>query len=106
MSQHKVGVFDGFTKRYKIDRLMYFEAYTDSKLAAIREKQIKKYRREKKIALFAKDNPQWRDLTQEVSQTIGSHPFGEAQRRDFRKKALPADVPDVEGGGTHMAKTS
>lgn len=57
---------DGFTKRYAITRLMYVEVYTDSKFAEFREKQIKNYRREKKIALFSKSNPQWKDLTREV----------------------------------------
>jgi putative endonuclease len=52
MIQHKPDTFDGFTKKYKIERLMYFETYTEPKMAANRERQIKKYRREKKIALF------------------------------------------------------
>jgi len=72
--QHKAGAFDGFTRKYKVDRLIYFESFSDSKLAAEREQQIKGYRREKKIALFAKSNPKWRDLTPEIFQTIGSRP--------------------------------
>lgn len=68
LEQHRNGTFDGFTKKYGITRLMYFEVYTDSKFAEFREKQIKKYRRDKKIALFSKSNPQWRDLTPEVSR--------------------------------------
>lgn len=66
--QHQEGTFDGFTKKYKIDRLMYFETYSDSKFAEHREEQIKKSRREKKIALFIKGNPHWKDLTAEISQ--------------------------------------
>jgi putative endonuclease len=69
--QHQSRQFDGFTKKYNVNRLMYFETYTDSKLAASREEQIKKYRREKKITLFADSNPQWKDLTPEIFQTIG-----------------------------------
>ncbi len=42
MIQHKSGTFDGFTKKYGINRLMYFETYTESKIAANREQQIKK----------------------------------------------------------------
>ena len=64
--QHKDGTFDGFTKKYKIDRLMYFETYSDARAAAARELQIKKFRREKKIALFRESNPQWKDLTPEI----------------------------------------
>ena len=71
VQEHKDGVFDGFTRKYKISRLMYFETYNNSMIAADRERQIKKWRREKKIALFAKSNPQWKDLTPELPQIIG-----------------------------------
>jgi putative endonuclease len=84
--QHKLGTFDGFTKKYKINRLMYLETYSNSKVAADRERQIKKFRREKKIALFAGSNPAWKDLTQELFQSIGIPRYA----RDFRKKAAPA----------------
>src|SRR6266853_3768433 len=71
MFQHKSGAFEGFTKKYKVDRLMHFEVIPDSKAADIREKQIKGFRREKKVALFASSNPQWKDLYSEILQTIG-----------------------------------
>jgi putative endonuclease len=95
MIQHKSGTFDGLTKKYKIDRLMYFETYTESKIAAHREKQIKKFRREKKVALFAGNNPEWKDLTPELFQTIGIPPLRQAQGRDFRKSktASPSNQP-------------
>jgi putative endonuclease len=64
--QHRAGTFDGFTKKYKVNRLMYFETYTDSKFAEHREIQLKKYRREKKIALFKDSNPGWEDLSREI----------------------------------------
>jgi putative endonuclease len=82
MIQHKSGMFDGFTKKYKIDRLMYFETYSDSKAAANREQQLKKFRREKKIVLFAQGNAEWKDLTAELFQSIGIPRYA----RDFRKK--------------------
>jgi predicted GIY-YIG superfamily endonuclease len=82
MIQHKPDTFDGFTKKYKIERLMYFETYTEPKMAANRERQIKKYRREKKIALFFDINPEWKDLTSELFQSIGISRYA----RDFRKK--------------------
>jgi putative endonuclease len=84
MVQHKSGAFEGFTKKYKIDRLMYLETYTDPKIAARREQQIKKFRREKKIALFIDGNPEWKDLTGDLFQTIGIPRYA----RDFRKKLL------------------
>jgi putative endonuclease len=71
VQEHKDGVFDGFTRKCKINRLMYFETYNIAKIAADRERQIKKWRREKKIALFAKSTPQWKDITPELPQIIG-----------------------------------
>jgi putative endonuclease len=87
MLQHKSGSFDGFTRKYKVNRLMYCETYGDPKVAAQRERQIKGLRRERKIALFAESNPQWKDLTGELFQTIGIPRYA----RDFRKKLLGAN---------------
>jgi len=67
VEEHKLGLVDSFTKKYHIDRLMYYETYHDSEIAASRERQIKKWRREKKIGLFAKANPRWEDLSKELS---------------------------------------
>jgi len=72
ISEHKAGTFDGFTKKYKVDRLMYFETISSSKAAELREQQIKKYRREKKIALFLESNPEWRDLSPKIFQSVGA----------------------------------
>lgn len=66
LSQHKNGTFDGFTKKYQVNRLMYYETFPDASAAGAREKQIKKYSRQKKIALFAKSNPHWRDLGKDL----------------------------------------
>lgn len=67
LEEHRQGIFDSFTKKYKVNRLMYYEIFRNADAAASREKQIKKYRREKKIALFAKTNPRWKDLSKELS---------------------------------------
>jgi putative endonuclease len=66
MIQHQHGLFDGFTKKYEVNRLMYYEVFHDPMAAANREKRIKKYRREKKIALFKESNPRWVDLTEQI----------------------------------------
>jgi putative endonuclease len=66
LEEHRLGLVDSFTKKYKVNRLMYFETFHDSKSAAMRERQIKKYRREKKIALLASSNPRWEDLSKEI----------------------------------------
>jgi putative endonuclease len=60
--QHKQKLIDGFTKRYNITRLVYFEETTDIKAAIWREKQIKSWRRSKKIKLIETMNPKWQDL--------------------------------------------
>jgi putative endonuclease len=60
--QHKEGLYDGFTKKYKVNLLMYYETYNDIKIAIKREKQLKKWRREWKIKLIEKENPCWVDL--------------------------------------------
>lgn len=61
--KHEHKIVDGFTKRYNIGRLVYYE-WTDSATGPIeREKQIKSWRRSKKIALVRKMNPTWRDLS-------------------------------------------
>ena len=61
--QHKDGLVEGFTNRYKIDTLVYFETFRDITSGITREKQIKRWRREKKVRLIVKDNPDWHDLS-------------------------------------------
>ena len=60
--QHKTKAVEGFTARYGIDRLVYFEHSTDIHDAIAREKQIKGWRRAKKVALIESMNPGWKDL--------------------------------------------
>jgi putative endonuclease len=62
--QHKYDSIDGFTKKYHIHRLVYYESYQDVQVAIGREKQVKRWRREKKIALIEKMNPRWQDLAE------------------------------------------
>ena len=60
--QHKVRTVAGFTARYGIDRLEWFETYDDPMAAISREKELKKWRRDWKIRLIEEQNPEWRDL--------------------------------------------
>ena len=60
--EHKQGFVDGFTKKYFVRRLVYFEKTTDINEAIHREKQLKKWKREWKIALIECNNPQWEDI--------------------------------------------
>jgi len=63
--EHKNHLLPGFTEKYRIENLLYFETIGDSMPAINREKQIKKWRREKKIKLIDSMNPKWIDLSQE-----------------------------------------
>lgn len=59
---HKNKVAEGFTSKYQVDKLMYFEQYTEAHLAISREKRLKKWTRKRKIELINEHNPQWLDL--------------------------------------------
>jgi putative endonuclease len=63
--EHRHGRVSGFTTRYKIDRLVHAEAFSEVRDAIAREKQIKGWVRSRKLALIADTNPDWRDLGEE-----------------------------------------
>jgi putative endonuclease len=65
--EHRTKATPGFTSRYNITRLVWFEMYDDPMNAIMREKELKKWRRAWKIALIEKDNPDWRDLFEEIA---------------------------------------
>ena len=62
VSEHKKGEVKGFTQKYHVNELVYFERYSMINDAIRREKQLKKWNRSWKIALIEKENPSWRDL--------------------------------------------
>lgn len=64
-AEHKAGAFRSFTKRYNIDRLVYYEDYGDVTDAIFREKQLKGWLRRKKIELIESLNPEWDDLAED-----------------------------------------
>ena len=61
--EHKTKRIPGFTSKYNLTRLVYYEATRDVRAALAREKQIKAWRREKKLELIEAENPGWRDLS-------------------------------------------
>ncbi len=63
--EHRQQLVDGFTARYKVHKLVCYEQTADVHTALAREKQIKKWRREKKNALVNAMNPNWRDLSED-----------------------------------------
>jgi len=70
VSEHKSNIFGGFTKDSGIHNLVYYEEYDDNHKAATRERQIKKWKREWKINLIVKSNPEWRDLYPEFKNQL------------------------------------
>ena len=64
--EHKTKAVKGFTEKYNVNRLVYFEETSDVHAAIAREKEIKKWRREKKNALVIQANPEWRDLATDL----------------------------------------
>ena len=65
--EHKHEVCDGFSKRYHLHKLVYYELHSNAKTAIEREKKLKQMRREKKFALILSVNPAWNDLSQDIS---------------------------------------
>ena len=64
VGEHKQGLSSGFTARYRVKRLVYYEESSDIQAAISREKQIKGWLRRKKIELIESANPEWRDLSE------------------------------------------
>ncbi|MEM6780805.1 MAG: GIY-YIG nuclease family protein [Pseudomonadota bacterium] len=64
--EHKNEVVEGHTKKYKIKRLVHYEVFEDFEAAVKREKQLKKWRRQWKIDLIEKANPDWNELYDEI----------------------------------------
>jgi putative endonuclease len=67
IGEHKSGAVKGFTRRYKVNRLVYFEAYESILEARAREHALKRWRREWKFDLIEKLNPDWRDLSGDLT---------------------------------------
>ena len=77
--EHKIRMVPGFTEKYNVNKLVYFEETLDVRAAIAREKEIKKWRREKKNDLVVAVNPEWKDLSDgwfEIS------PFGRDDKRN------------------------
>jgi putative endonuclease len=68
--EHKNHVVEGFTSKYKLDRLVYYEQFSDPVSAITREKEIKSWRREKKNELVRKLNPKWEDLSESLLAAV------------------------------------
>ena len=66
VTQHRRGEIEGFTSRYNLNSLVYYESFDDVEVAIAREKQLKGWRRAKKEGMISKKNPNWDDLGERV----------------------------------------
>jgi putative endonuclease len=98
--QHKHDTIEGFTNKYQCHRLVYYESCQDVVVAISREKQLKRWRREKKIVLIEKLNPRWQDLAENGAAKCGS---GDRIWEEFPKSAF---VLQTSSGSLHSASVS
>jgi putative endonuclease len=82
--EHRERLIDGFTKRYQATKLIFYEDYPDPRSAIAREKQLKGWRRSKKIALIESLNPRWLDLFDVLTQDMDMR-FYERAKLDRQK---------------------
>ena len=64
--QHKQYLVEGFTKKYRVKKLVYYEVHDNAESAITKEKQIKKWRRKWKLRLIEERNPEWKDLYEKI----------------------------------------
>src|SRR5579862_9904771 len=83
--QHREGSQAAFTSRYRVHRLVHYEIFGDIRTAIRREKEIKTWRRQKKVALIEKANPTWEDLA--------------LNEKRMRQQQIPQDVRKNRGSG-------
>src|ERR1017187_8391914 len=76
--EHREGLVSGFTKRYKLKMLVYFEQFDSPQAAIQREKNIKHWSRVWKLQLVESANPQWRDLFKDITRSIPAMPMAES----------------------------
>ena len=100
--EHKNHFIEGFTDSYNVTRLVYFESFDDIRNAIDREKQIKRWRREKKVALVSRFNPSWSDLAAGWHETQGPSTRSSSQS----SVALPRDDTKMEAKRAVAAKHS
>jgi putative endonuclease len=97
--QHRDGAFDGFTKKYKVNRLVYFERFQYVQNAITREKEIKGWLRARKVELIERMNPTWDDLYPGMVAGTGEKqilPLRDAQGQDDKVK--------INGEGQEMGE--
>jgi putative endonuclease len=96
--EHKTGIGSGFTAKYKLDRLVYFERFEDVHNAIEREKRIKGWLRVKKIALMVSVNPAWKDLSEKWYERHQYEPQSACSLRTTSPKRACANARSASAG--------
>jgi putative endonuclease len=94
MIEHRDGLVEGFTTRYRVFRLVHFEMFGDITAAIAREKEIKAWRREKKIRLIERNNSTWADLAESLptAYSLRGQSPNPATNRTEKQKQIPHPV--------------
>jgi putative endonuclease len=93
--QHKNHVAEGFTEKYQVNMLVWFEQHETMESAIAREKAIKKWNRSWKLSLIEKTNPQWLDLWPEIIGEVTTPPRHSRAGGNPETCATPAQTPSV-----------
>jgi len=96
--EHKTKTVKGFTEKYNVNKLVYFEETSDVTAAINREKEIKKWRREKKNKLVIQANPEWRDLSEDIGVPVHSGRIRGSSARHSDHGARPSPHCHSERG--------
>jgi len=98
--EHRDGKVPGFTSKYKVFRLVHYEIFHDIRNAIAREKEIKGWRREKKVWLIARENPTWHDLAEEWFGAAPKQHTKPAPKQNAatREKADPSPPSKIRPG--------
>lgn len=90
IAEHKAQRVDGFTRTYGVDRLVYYRGFGEVTEAIHFEKQLKRWRREWKVRLIERDNPEWSDLYIEMMELPPLHPDIAAALAEHKRRVIPA----------------
>ena len=88
--QHRHNLLGGFTAKYRVHRLVYCEVHEDIGQALMREKQMKKWRRQWKLRLIEKENPDWADLYDRI---VGAQPAGANDVAFGKERSMETGFP-------------
>jgi putative endonuclease len=97
--EHKKGKVPGFTKKYRVNRLVYFEVFRDVGAAIVREKHVKSWTRARRIALIESKNPTWDDLAENWARRWDRVERRMKAAEERKRSADPSSAPKMADSG-------